>query len=87
MSETCTACGNDIAPNTDYRGIPHTDVVYCDKCFPTTIFKMPEEAAEAFAFFQKHGYSITQRGNHRVVLTKEWVEGAIKSGILKNENC
>ena len=49
------------------------------------VFKMPEEAAEAFVFFQEHGYSITEDDNLRVVLTKEWIERAIKSGVLKNE--
>lgn len=49
------------------------------------VFKMPEEAAEAFAFFQEHGYSITEKDNHRTILTQEWVERAIKSGALKNQ--
>lgn len=83
--EICNTCGNQILPESNYRRIPHTDVVYCDKCFPTPIFKMPEEAAEAFAFFQEHGYSITEKDNHRTILTQEWVERAIKSGALKNQ--
>lgn len=51
----------------------------------TKIFKMPEQQKEAYEFFIKNGYSITERDNHRVYLTREWVEGAIKLGMIKDE--